>query len=116
MIIWLFLSLISVGAIFTTAVLYALRFHLLLKATRHYPKLHQQLGHPRGLMDYSRDHNCECYDAINRYFLERRYLELTDDKLRQRFISQQSWNDKGKVWALIVVANMAVCVVAIAMV
>lgn len=110
---WLIISLASVLILFIFAIFYALHFHLLLRETILHPKLHKQLGSPNGIGDYSLRHNFECYDAINKYFKEQRYLQLDDDRLRQRFINHQKWKQRGKFFAFAVVINMCICIVAI---
>lgn len=99
---------------FIYGMFYILQTQLLVKSTLGHPLVNGEIGSPRSIMDISKRHNCECYEAFRKFNDNKRYLDLDIPKtLADRFVRLERTRKTGIKFTVITITNFAVCLSAL---
>lgn len=88
---------------------YIVQTNLLVKYTLGYPVVNKKLGSPRSIMDISKRHNCECYEAFQKFNANKHYLHSDiPKKLADRFAKLERTKKTGAKFTMIATTNFTI--------
>lgn len=99
---------------FIYGMFYILQTQLLVKYTLVHPIVNKEIGGPRSIMDISKRHNCECYEAFKKFNDNKRYLDSDiPKKLADRFARLERTKKTGAKFTMITITNFIICLLAL---
>lgn len=114
MIYWLYFTIVIILCQALAVLFYLFSLNRLLKFTeRYYPEISRQMGNPHSVFDISQQKNYECYAAYSEFMAAKRYLQIEDSSLQQRFFRLMAIKQQGGKFAILVLGNGVLLVAAL---